>query len=404
MSLFFVRNKIILLLLLILLAVSPAFALGEGNRNLLLIGIMGLSPFFLLFYPIIIPKIDIPLIGLCTMMCCFPAIFHPDTLRWNTILYSCMYCCFFMSFTRILYNSDFSIVDLKKILKGLIYAYCIVLLIQQFCVLTGLPIFNVSNYNPATPWKLNSLMSEPSHSARVIPLLMFFYVDVRKNEELNYDLRKSLNEDRLVWIAFLWPMITMGSSTAFIFFLIVLSHFVSFRRYFIPSLVIVLLFLSAFIFSENAAIKRARKTVLATITFNETAIIHADHSASFRIVPTIQGMHSINLVSVNDWFGHGVDADTRLIRPLPTVKRGNAGAFSVWFNFGFLAAVTYWLFSFFICYQRKKKSTILIWFLIIFLYGGFNTQIVWLALCLSLTYKYINQKDSLSLNQDYNGC
>ena len=39
-----------LVLIIIILAVSPAFALGEGNRNLLLIGVMGLSPVLIIAF------------------------------------------------------------------------------------------------------------------------------------------------------------------------------------------------------------------------------------------------------------------------------------------------------------------------------------------------------------------
>lgn len=170
------RNKIVVALFIIFLSISPAFALGEGNRNLLLISVMCISPIFLLKYPIIIPQVDAPLIGLCTMMIFFPLVLHPETMRWSTVLYSCMFCLYFMSFVRVLYHSPFTGEDFLKVLRGLLFAYCIVLIIQQFCVLTGLPIFNVSNYTPLDPWKLNSLMSEPSHSARIIPIMMYMYL------------------------------------------------------------------------------------------------------------------------------------------------------------------------------------------------------------------------------------
>ena len=46
-----------------LLFISPAFALGDGARNLLLIIAMGISPILFLFYPIIKIKTDLPLIN-----------------------------------------------------------------------------------------------------------------------------------------------------------------------------------------------------------------------------------------------------------------------------------------------------------------------------------------------------
>ena len=85
------KDYAIINIMIILVAVSPAFALGEGNRNMLLIGAMCLSPYFFIRFPIIIPKVDIPLTILCLMMTAFPLIFHPETMRWSTVLYSCLF-------------------------------------------------------------------------------------------------------------------------------------------------------------------------------------------------------------------------------------------------------------------------------------------------------------------------
>lgn len=374
-------------LLIILIAVSPAFALGDGNRNLLLIGAMGVSPYFLFRYPIVIPKVDFYLGSICLLMISFPLLFHPETMRWSTVLYSCLFCLYFMAFARVLYSNDYKFADFLGLLKGLIYAYCIVLIIQQFCVLTGFPIFNLSNYDIKEPWKLNSLMSEPSHSARIIPVFMYIYITAKLNMGNNYSLKDSFRDDCWVWFAFFWSMLTMVSSTAFIFMTIVFAKFINIRR-FISSLIIIVA-IGAFLFfaSENKSVSRVRKVVVATMTLNEKAIIKADHSASFRIVPSIQGAKLIGLTTLNDWVGYGVDADQKLISPLPTVKVGNAGSFYMWVNYGFLVALLFWTFSFRVCLIKKEWASILVWFLCIFMYGGLNNQIIWLVLMLLYTYK-----------------
>ena len=109
--------------------------------------IFGLS---IVLFPFVIRGIELP-----------PALSDKKaliTMRWSTVLYSCMFCVYFMAFARVLYSNGYDFSDFSKLLKGLIYAYCIVLIIQQFCVLTNLPIFNLSNYDIREPWKLNSLM------------------------------------------------------------------------------------------------------------------------------------------------------------------------------------------------------------------------------------------------------
>ncbi len=382
-------KNIIVNIFIVLLAVSPAFALGEGNRNLLLIGFMSLSPLVFFYKPIIIPKIDIPLLFLCLMLIFFPLLFHPETMRWATVLYSCMFCLFFMAFARIFYFSSFSLNNFEKILKYLLYAYCIVLIIQQFCVLTGLPIFNVSSYSIKEPWKLNSLMSEPSHSARVVSVLMYLFINTQRRLHGYKSLKESFKENKLVWSAFLWTVLTMISSTAYIFSFIVVLSFFDVKKFMSSTLLIVGVIGVLLFFSENKSIKRVTDVIEATLTLEKEEIIKADGSASYRIVPTMQGARCIGWTTLNDWFGYGVDADFKLVKPLPGAKNGNSGAFYLWINYGLIVAILFWIFSLKMCYITGDWIIILVWFLCVFLPGGLNSQIIWLVLTLQLIRKDI---------------
>lgn len=382
------RMTLLVCLFVILLAVSLSFALGEGNRNLLLIGAMSISPIFLLRYPIIILKIDVPLISICFTMIVLPILLHPDTMRWSTVLYSCMFCLYFMAYVRVLYHSFFTINDFLQLLKGLLFAYCIVLLIQQFCVLTGLPIFNVSNYTPLHPWKLNSLTAEPSHSARIIPIIMYVYLLSR--EFLlgrSYKLKKDFLEDKWVWISFFWPILTMGSATAFLFLFVIMLKVIKFKRLFFASVAFVTIG-GGFLFSNNQAIGRMMNFTKAVLTFDESTMIKVDHSASGRITPSFIAAKKVNLNTLDGWFGHGVDADQKLPK-IPGYPTASAGAFYMWYNFGFIASLLLWCFTFCICYNPKDYISILIWFISIFIVGGINNQIVWLVMTLCYTYKHI---------------
>ena len=161
------KKSFFLIIILVSMAISHAFALGEGNRNLFLIGVMSISQIIILrFFEF--DKLDFLLLLFFTTIAIFPSLSHPETMRWSTVFYSIMFGLTFIAYKQLLRQKHFSILNYFKILKLLIYAYFIVLLIQQFCVLTGLPIFNLSNYDVTQPWKLNSLAAEPSHSARIV--------------------------------------------------------------------------------------------------------------------------------------------------------------------------------------------------------------------------------------------
>lgn len=186
-----------------ILVTSPAFALGAGARNMLLIGAMAISPLLLMLYPIFNRRVDLPLILFLVCTISFPLIFHPLTMRWSTVLYSGMFGVFFMAMTRLFHFSEVKLNDLQTLFKSIIYAYLSVLLIQQVCVLLELPIFNVSNYSPLEPWKLNSLMSEPEHSGRMVALLMYSFLTMKEIEKgASLSFKESWGEDKALWCAF----------------------------------------------------------------------------------------------------------------------------------------------------------------------------------------------------------
>ena len=394
------KNNWIVNLFIILLAVAPAFALGNGNMNMLLVSAMCLSPYFIFRFPIIIGKIDFPLLALGIMMIAFPILLHPETMRWSTVLYSCLFFTYFISYTRVLYNSNYGIENFCKILKLLIYAYCIVLVVQQFCVLTGLPIFNVSNYSPLSPWKLNSLTSEPSHSGRIVPIIMYFYILGREADlGRKYILKEQYHEDKWLWIAFLWTVLTMGSATAFIFLLIIMLKL--WRSISEKSIIIIIMscVVAALLLLQvggvgNNNITRAFDFITAVMTLDEAKIIDADGSGAHRVVQSLRGAKFVGLSNVNDWMGYGVDADVRLIPNWQSsYLSGGAGAFYLWVNFGFLVALIWWAFSFFMVFIKSESLiSIFVWFIAVFIVGGPNNQVLWLTIFLSYTYKFLNNK------------
>ncbi len=393
------RNNSIFIInfLATMMAIAPAFALGEGNRNLLLIVVMAISPILLFLYPRITPRVDLPLFLVLSMMIGFPLLYHPGSMRWSTLLYSCMFCLYFIGYCRILRSTDYRKEDFLKFLRFLIYAYCIVLIIQQFCVLTGLPIFNISNYDPATPWKLNSLTAEPSHSARIIPVIMYIYVllTIKRGDSL----KNTIKNDRAIWMAFLWPILTMGSSTAFVFLFLIVVKFFNVKKLFNPLVIGAAAAAITALLVVSDAFARMWEFAKVAYTLDEDLLFATDSSAAIRILPSILGFEFVGFSSLNDWIGYGVDADTVLITPLPSVKVGSAGAFTMWVNYGFITCIAYWITTFKLYYIKGEFVTALIWLLCAFHYGGINSQIVWLPMFLIYTYKYVNRKSANKLKK-----
>lgn len=379
-------NRFFIYLIIISLAVSPAFALGKGNRNLLLIGVMSLTPIIIIVFKKIY-KLDIWLFLIMGSLALAPILNHPETMRWSTVLYSWMFCLTFIAYNRLLFKNVFSIINFHNLLKYLILAYFITLLIQQFCVLTGLPIFNISNYSLPEPWKLNSLASEPSHSGRIVGLLFYCFITSKEIIlQRVYSLKKDAKTDGWIWLAFLWTMVTMGSATAFLFLLIVSLKFIQ-KKNIVPIIVLLLIF--TFIASrfEIKAIDRAIAVFEATLTLDPNNVISADHSASFRIVPTLVLITMVDVLSMDGLFGHGVDSVSNFLYlyiPGGGEEVSGGGFFLVWYEYGFIPFILLMIFSLKATLYKGQIVNIVFWFFLVFIYG-INNQIIWLCMVLLYT-------------------
>ena len=382
-------SKSLITIIIVSLAIAPSFALGKGNMNLLLVAVLGLSPIIIILYKRLYYS-DILLLLFMGSIVATPLIFHSESMRWSTVMYSYMFSLTFIAYNQLIHRNYFSVTDYMKVLKYLIYAYFIVLLIQQFCVLLGLPIFNLSNYDPITPWKLNSLSAEPSHSARIVALLMFCYITIKELIiNRTYNFRRDWLEDKWVWVSFLWTMLTMGSGTAFLFLSIIFFKFLNLKN------IIMLIFLTTVIvfivqiFGIDSFV-RTFKFFNSVLTLDVRTMIEADHSASVRVVPFILVSQMVDFTTVNGWFGHGIDyTGTFLSDIMPGLPEGTSGGgmFQVWLEYGFLPFFIFVAYSFFTIYRKKDYIGVVFWFLLVFMYGV-NNQMVWLTLLALFTNNY----------------
>lgn len=389
-----VNNRLIILIILSL-SIAPAIFLGEGNRNLLLIGVMALSPLLILKY-FKLDKIDLLLLSALLLMLIVPYFTNPVSYRISTVIYSIMFGLFFIAYKQVLYNSYFSIDSFLKLVKYIIYAYFIVLVIQQFCVLIGLPIFNVSNYSPAEPFKLNSLSAEPSHTARIVALLMFSYIVLTEIiKDRSYSFFQEIKEDRYIWLAFLWVMLTSNSGTAFIFLAVIFLKFFQLKNIFF----IVILFLFSILLLDYLNITVFQRTIdfaQAVMSFDIYTMMQVDHSASMRIAPIFVVAERVDIFSITGLFGNGIDTTSNFIS---TIIRGiqentiGGGFFQIWYEYGFIVFILMIIYTVYHAFDRANLINIILWFFLVFL-AGINNQMVWLCIFLLYTVKFYKYQGS----------
>ncbi len=389
-------NKSLLIVILFSLSIAPAIFLGEGNRNLLLIGVIFITPIFLLKI-LKIEKIDILFFLMFLIMLLVPYIVNTETYRISTVLYSGLFGFLFITYKQLLNNSDFTIDTYLKLIKFIIYAYFIVLLIQQFCVLTGLPIFNISNYEQANPWKLNSLSAEPSHTGRIVPLLMFSYIVIKEFiENRKYSLSLDFTNDKYLWFAFSWIIFTSGSATAYLFFILIFFKFLSLKNS-IYLCILILLLIGVINFFEINSYQRTLDFFMAVLTLDINKMMAVDHSASIRIAPLVVVFNNITATNINGLFGNGIDTTSNLIsKYIYGIPDGlvAGGTFQLWYEYGFIVFILFIIYTFFSIYDKNNNTNILFWFLLVFI-AGINSQMVWLCMVLLYTNKYFKNRGTI---------
>ena len=382
----------LLLLIVIALATSPAFALGQANKNLLLIGVMSISPMLIIFFNNF-QKSDIWIIILVVLVLIIPNINHPTTMRWSTVLYMCMFCFTFMAYTRLLSKSKLAPLDFMKILRVLIIAYAVVLIIQQICVLFGLPIFNVSGYSISNPWKLNALSSEPSHTSRIVAFLMYCYIIVKELVlKRPYSLKKDAANDKWLWISFFCTMTTIGASTSFLFLPLVLLKFIRLKDL-LPLVFLITTIFGISIFFGVTAFERAYNVFIAVLSLNPEIITNADHSASIRIVPILVLIPLLNITTLDGLFGHGIDyVGSILYLMVPGIEKGmpGGGLMQLWLDYGFIIFLVFTFGSIYFTFSKRNKLSIIFWFFLVLMYGV-NNQILWLFIIFMYTVNFFNK-------------
>lgn len=391
-------NRWLFYLIVISLSVSPAFATDPiDNRNYFLIACMFIGPVIIIFSNRFIPKIDIPVATIIVLMFIFQYLFNRGSIRWSSMFFSCMFYVYFLAAVRVFIRSSMKIEMLLVLVRRLIFAYAIVLLIQQFCVLFGLPVFNQTwGFGEHNPWKLNSLSAEPSHTARYLGILMYSFLkiqDILKGRHLS--LKRSFKINRKVWLAFLWVMITMMSGTAMIILILVLCRYIKKKNVFLFTLLLIILFPLG-MSSEFVPLKRTTVFLDAVTTGDIKEMVKADHSASIRVVPFVLCLQRIRPDKFYGWVGNGTGSTSEwMSKYVPGVPYGwSGGAIANYvLEYGLILGAIFIWFSFTCCYDKKYKiPTLGLWVMCVIMIGV-NTQIGWLCILMLYLSKRIKKTD-----------
>lgn len=325
---------------------------------------------------------------LCTLYwlsCLFFAQLHLHSFRWSTILYLGLFLTGFSAYINAVYAGAFTKEYFLRLLKGLIYAYFVALIIQQFySLLLGGSRMLLLNYT-GVEGKPNMLSLEVSHAARIIAAFMLCVVRLY---ELDYGRKLTIKEiyecDKWLLLIFIYIMITMGSGTAIMALVILSLYFMSARNAIIVFIALIISY-SLTDYIDYEPLQRAKVTFEASLTGDKRNIGRADGSAAYRVIPLLNTFFHLDLTSSHTWIGKGIDTGYNTDLFLGTKYVGTLADYG-------LISYALSLSIFFVICVRKVFSIETLFFIFICLTNISNVAFYW-AIYISFATVYYFQKN-----------
>lgn len=378
---------------LVMLCVNLSWTQGFDNRNLLLPVVMCCSPLVLLMpgARVLMPRLDLTVLGLCVCATLSPLLFHPDTFRWGALLFLYANCFYFAMLMRLVKMSDLRAGDCLRFVRWMVYAFTVVLLVQQLCVLAGWPIFNRSHVYDELPWKLNSLATEAAHISYTLGVLMCLYGMAERHADPDTGLWTSMKKSPWLWAGFLWCCVSTINSSALMFIPLAFVPYMTRRNlpWVAGALVLILGVMFLVPTGKNSPAHRV-KSILTVNAIDRDSLIKADPSIAHRTIPTYDGAKAICHSGIEAVTGHGVDSDLRDFERVlgAAVREATAGAFKLWYNNGILAEAFLLALIFQTVFEARKPAAWLLTLLAILMTQQYNFQLFWQLIAFSAIYKY----------------
>ena len=286
---------------------------GYGT-SMLKVAFMCLSPLILLTS--LRPSADWKVFvccGVCLFWKCSVAYFQTAAFRPETLAYSVAFFMTYAMFYTLVHNGCFSLKQAQKLLESLLWAYIIVLIIQQIYSLAGGGEWKLMNLYLARlhPLKCQSLSLEPSHSGRIMGAMFYALLKVWEFQYgTKLSLRQLWNEHRGLSAGFGYAMISMQSATSMFVLLLLLLYFFKWK-YVLPFIVLLLLLPTIQEVTESHELGRVLRVLESCTSGDVEKVIKADHSASFRVLPILNTLQA-DFTDPKLWFGHGIDTARNL--------------------------------------------------------------------------------------------
>lgn len=344
---------------------------------------------------------------------CFAQMFiNPSFFRMSTCAYTFLFFVSFIVYRQLLREGVVTYEAFLYWLKIALILYSSVLFIQQIQSLTGMPVFNLRS-NLISKFKLNSLTSEPSNLAIVVPAYFFTYIKMREIQyHRKYNITADIKSDLLVWFLFFYTSFSCGSMSAFFAAAVILMYFINKNNFKYVAITIAsfMVILPLFAYFQIFNFDRLEAFLQALFAFNPISLINIDPSSACRIIPYYIYVQSIDPFDWRFWLGHGIDQAENASRFLILTTKynmetvdltRNIGAINItsfFYDYGFFAAV-FFLTALKKSITKKWLSYEMFFYIAVFSIVAMNHRVLWLFLMLMTTVSYFKSKSGFYANK-----
>lgn len=325
----------------------------------------------------------------------FSSLYNFESFRLSTFGYKLSFIVMFlMAYDLIYIKKVLNLLDFESFVKKLIFAFVIVLILQQIAIIIGIRRLEIINFYYFLDRGIgaNSLTLEPSHTARILTVLTLVYLrilEIKFGKKLN--IKEVFRYNKKIFIGFIWSMVTMGSGTAFVGLAILATYFISRANLIKVSFIYALIFIVISNISYEP-LDRAIASIESVTTLDNEQIKEADGSAAIRILPVLNTFSELDLSYSKTWFGYGIDSNTSTELLGETRSAGDLK------DYGLITYILSFVLVFSLCIRKFYSIETLI-FLSLLGAGINNLAYIWGILMLFSTVRFFqghNRKQRIS--------
>jgi hypothetical protein len=304
------------------------------------------------------------------------SLFHGGTGQLGSVALTFLYAVGYFAIASLLHRVEDKRAFLMKVMRGVIFAFAMLSVVQMVTSLAGLPVPNVLASKGL--WSYNSLAFEPSQLGRLVGVSMLCYLMLSRlpGEPERPRARQTL------LIAFLTTMLLSGSALAAVAILIVYGLSRSLPWLVLIVMVSVLMWPTFFLI-DYEPIQRFVLLTSSLGSLDLDQVLTAEHSGGIRLAPLLIYLRDGSMAEPGFWFGYGSEGLAQFFQgKIPGISDDSIGAgflpgFAVVYG-GLTFAFFVWVFA--LRQANRTTMPVIAFFAIFMTSSAWNTQVFWYGL------------------------